>query len=566
MFAELAVEARNILRKSFGLEASVVWECPRDGAFGDATTSAPLQLAGTLKKKPREIADILAAGLRGLRSVERSEVAGSGYVNVWLTTEALLRELGETKEAQTPQPTRKEENPIIVEYSSPNIAKPLGIHHILSTVIGQAIVNLYRHTGHNVIGWSFPGDWGTQFGKLAVAFKKWGGKNPVADHSLDELLELYVRFHRAAEIEPSLEEEARAVFSKLEDGDPELRAFWQDVVAISQKALEKLYGRLQVRFDVQTGESFYEDKMAPILEEGQKKGVFVEGEGGALIVQFPEERGIPPLMLRKSDGSTLYATRDLAMIRYRIDNYHPQAMEYVVDVAQTLHFQQLFMTVELLGWEAPRLEHVVFGRMRFADKKMSTRAGDVLKLEDVLDESVRRADQVIAEHGDTIQTDDRAELAETMGIGAVVYGILSQNRKMDMVFDWDKVLTFEGNSAPYVQYAYARARSVLRKANVDGELSLPKNVEQLQEHDRALAKTLLSFGGVLADARDSHMPHKLANFLYQLSQDFNAFYNAEPILKAEEPIRSLRLALTALTATVLKRGAGILTLRVPERM
>lgn len=567
MYELLTHAAETILRDTLGVKDPVVtWERPQESAHGDIVTTVALRLAKELKQKPQDIAQALVDGFAKEESIEKAEVAGPGYVNLWLTPAVLLKELNSTREACTAKVVRKDEKPTIIDYCGPNIAKPLGIHHILATTIGQALINLYRHCGYNVVGWSYPGDWGTQFGKLSVAVEKWGDGRKASDYSIDELLALYVKFHDEAEKEPSLEEEARAIFAKLEEGDKELHAFWEDVVATSKKDLNQLYERLDVHIDVETGESFYEDKMQPILDEGEKKGVFVEGEKGALIVQFPEESGLPPYMVRKGDGSTLYSTRDLAMIRYRIDEYHPQAILYLVDVAQSLHFQQLFASCGQLKWDLPHLEHLVFGRMQFKDKKMSTRKGNILRLEEVLDEAVKRAEQVIKEHDDTIQTDDPEDLAEMMGVGAVVYGILSQNRKMDMTFDWDKVLSFDGNSAPYLQYTHARARSVLRKAEMEEGIVLPDQVDDLTEKERLLLGTLLQFERVLEEATRANLPHVLTNYLYQLCQDYNTFYNDEPILKAQEPQRSLRLALTHLTADVLKTGAAILTIRVPDRM
>jgi arginyl-tRNA synthetase len=362
-----------------------------------------------------------------------------------------------------------------------------------------------------------------------------------------------------------LEDAGREAFRKMEAGDAELRAFREDIVAVTKASLASIYERLHVSFDLDLGESFYEDKMQPVLDEGIKKGVFVDGENGALIVRFPEETNMPPYLVRKNDGATLYSTRDLAQMRYRIDTYHPQSILIFTDIAQKLHFEQLAATCRMLGWQLPTFENVLFGRMRFADRSMSTRKGNVLKLEHVLDEAVSRAAEVITERGDSIQTDDASALAEMMGGGSLVYGILSQNRKMDMVFDWDKMLSFEGNSAPYLQYTYARSKSVLRKAETENP-AMPGNPPALAEHDRALIKTLLGFPKALEDARRDHMPHTLANYLYALAQSFNAFYNAEPILKSEGAVRETRLFLTSLTASTLRAGASLLTLRLPERM
>ncbi|TSD00512.1 MAG: arginyl-tRNA synthetase [Candidatus Peregrinibacteria bacterium Greene1014_49] len=566
MFESLQAKAIAIIRTTFGIQnVNIAWERPAQADFGDLATPVAMQLAKELKQNPKMIAQTLAEKLAQDSSVEKAEVAGSGYVNVWLKPQALIDELKKTREACTARVTRKEA-PVIVEYSQPNVAKPLGIHHILSTVIGQTITNFYRHAGHPVIAWNYMGDWGTQFGKLAVAFERWGKGKKVTSCSIEELLALYVRFHDEAEADPTLEEDARKTFVKLEQGYSEIRAFWSDVVGITKSSLTHLYERLHVHFDCDISESFYEDKMAPILAEGKKKSIFVPGEKGALIVQFSEESKLPPALVQKADEGTLYATRDLANLRYRIDTHQPKEILYVVDVAQMLYFQQLFAIATLLQWELPALEHVVVGRMRFFDKKMSTRKGNILRLEEVLDEAVKRAGDLIKSRGDSIQSDDPEALAEMMGVGSVVYGILSQNRMSELVFDWDRMLSFEGNSAPYLQYTHARARSVLRKADAKGDASLPTNVASLTTSERSLVGGLLRFPGALEEAQKGHLPHVLTHYLYQLCQLFNAFYNNDPILQAPESQKTFRLALTALTATVLKCGAELLTLRVPDRM
>jgi arginyl-tRNA synthetase len=566
MFHALSSLARKTLAKDFSVqEMSIDWTIPRELSHGDLSTNVALQVAKQAGQPPRVIAEALAKVLRSEPDVEAAEVAGAGYVNIRLKSGPLLKALSGTVTVLKPKKASKEDAPVIVDYSAPNIAKPLGIHHILSTVIGQSLVNVSRHLGDTVIGINHLGDWGTQFGKLAVGLKKWG-KKPLSQCSLDDLLQMYVAFHDAAEKQPELEDEARETFRKIERGDPELKAFWKEVVAITMRELDSLYKRLHVSFDHVHGESFYQGKMDTIVAEGKKKKVFTEGKEGALIVEFPEETGLSPAVVMKGDDATIYLTRDLATARYRIDTFHPREILYVVDVAQEYYFRQLFATLQRLGWELPHLEHVIFGRMRFQDRKMSTRKGNILKLEEVLDEGVTRAKAIIKERGDGIQTDDPEDLAEMMGTGAVVYSILSQNRKMDLVFDWDKMLSFEGNSAPYLQYTHARAKSVLRKAEAPKSVKAPKTVEAIEDGERLLIRSLLQFESALEEARKTRMPHKLANYLYQLCQDYNAFYNALPIVKAEQPARDLRLFLTSLTADVLRTGAGLLTLRVPERM
>ena len=564
MFSSLTSAAEKHLQTEGGIDGVTLdWSPPQNAEHGDICTSIALRIAKKVNKQPREIADALAKALSGHGDVEKAEVAGAGYVNLWLKPSAFLAEVKNIADALEPKKEGKGA-PVIIEYSQPNIAKPLGIHHVIGTVIGQTLVNLYRHDGQKVIAWNYIGDWGTQFGKLAVAYAKWGGSKPVKEHSLDELLALYVRFHEELKTNEGLEDEGREAFRKLEEGDRELRAFWSDVVSVTKASLADIYGRLHVSFDMDLGESFYEGKMEPILEEGKKKGVFVEGKEGSLIVEFPEESNMPPYLVLKGDGATLYSTRDIAQMRYRIDEYAPKEILILTDIAQKLHFEQLAATCEKLGWKLPAFENVLFGRMRFSDKSMSTRKGNILKLEHVLDEAVARAEEIIKERGESIQTDEPTELAEMMGTGALVYGILSQNRKMDMVFDWDKMLSFEGNSAPYLQYTYARAKSVLRKAGVED--AKPGDVATLTPHERRVFTHLLQFGSVLEAARAEKLPHKLANYLYELAQRYNAFYNSDDILQAPEPQKGLRLHLTSLTAAVLKAGASLLTLRVPERM
>ncbi|MDA1208913.1 MAG: arginine--tRNA ligase [bacterium] len=563
MFLSLTERVQKILKDQYDLDdVSVHWQRPQESSHGDSATAVALQIAKKAGKKPQEIAQVLVDALQKLETVERCEVAGPGYVNVWLTTSALIAELSKTREACTPRVKRKDEAPVIVEYSGPNIAKPLGIHHVMSTVIGQAIANLYDYQGYNVVKVNYIGDWGTQFGKLFVAFRTWATK-PVEECDIEDLLDMYVRFHEEAEKDSTLEDEARAAFALLEKGDDEMSTFRLAAVDISMKALLKMYERLGVTIEHQHGESLYEDLMKPVLDIGKEKGVFTEGKEGALIAEFPEDSHMPPAIVLKGDGATIYHTRDLAAIRYRTDRWHPQAVYHVVDVAQELYFKQLIAMGNMLWDDLPTWEHIIFGRMRFVDKNMSTRKGNMLRLEHVLDEAVERAKKIIDEHGESIQTDNKEDLAEMMGVGSVAYGTLSQNRRMDMIFDWDKMLSFDGNSAPYLQYTHARAKSVLRKG---GEFTEPTDITNFAGKERQLLNTLLQFERILEEARATHMPHTLCNYLFALCQDYNAFYNDTPILKAEEPQRSLRLSLTSLTTTVLKVGAEILTLRVPDRM
>lgn len=567
MFAiqkNLADICSSVLEEHFRVRNDVVLEIPRESGKGDFTTSIALPLGKRLKMSPHDIASRLADALRTQDGVMRVDVLGPGYVNIYLTSEALIACLTESSAFLSPLPPKKGIAPVIIEFSSPNIAKPLGIHHVLSTIIGQALVNVYRHLGYATISINHIGDWGTQYGKLAVAYEKWGTK-PITEYTIDEQLALYVRFHDEAEKMPSLEDEARAAFKKLEQGDAAMREFWRNVVDMTMQDMNRQYSVLGVSFDFVQGESFYEDKMSSILEEGKENGVFREGREGALIAEFSEESKLSPAIVLKGDGSTIYLTRDLATARYRIDRWHPSEILYVVDVAQQLFFKQLFAVIGQLGWETPAMEHVFFGRMSFADRKMSTRKGTILKLDDVIQEGIARSLQIIEEKESELSTEEKVSLAEMMGIGSIVYGVLSQNRKMDMIFDWDKFLSFEGNSAPYVQYTHARARSVLRKAGYDS-CEFPRELPPITASERDVIRLLLQWPAVLESMRAERMPHRLAQYIFELCQTFNTFYNAESILQAEGSSRDFRLALTSLMASFLNTGASILTLRVPDRM
>ena len=571
----------EVIKTLYGVNTDVALVSPADSTHGDLTTNVCMQVSKNVGKSPEEVSKDIITAIEGEEVVDSVVFAKPGFINITLTGEARMKLVQASWKACKPQ-EKRDEAPVIVEYSHPNIAKPLGVHHVLSTVIGQAISNLYRHQGYPVVSWNYIGDWGTQFGKLAVALEKWGDKSKkTSDYTLQELLDLYVKFHDEAEKDASLEEEARAAFRRLEEGDKDIRAFWKDVVEISLKGLDELYERLHVSFDVTKGESSYEDVMSEIIKEGKEKGIFVEGEDGALIVEFDDE-SLPVYMIVKSDGGTLYSTRDLALALDRKKAYKPQSVLHVVDVAQQTYFRQLFATMEKLGWDMDHEEHVVYGRMSFEEKGMSTRKGNMLKLEDALDEAVKRADKLIEEKESEVKGSERDELAEMMGVSSFVYTILSQNRKHNIVFTWDKALTFEGNSAPYLQYTHARAMSVLRKGKCEGRnakceednfafitshfaLDPVKEISP-EAQELQLMRRIILFPSVLEDARRDAMPHKLTNYLYSLCQDYNAFYNALPILDSKDPVRSLRLALTGITSDILKAGAEILTLRVPDRM
>lgn len=574
-------------------------EQTNDPAHGDYASNIALITAKKLKLAPQEVARVIVrhatAALENV--VEKLEIAGPGFINVRLKTtyvDEMLKKI--TKNA--PPFTKCNvgaKRTILLDYSSPNIAKPLGVHHLLSTIIGQTLCNCFTFLGYKTTSINHIGDWGTQFGKLTVAYQKWGDKKTIERDPIEELLKLYVKFHDEAEKEhtaeqktSALEDEARAVFKKLEDGDKETCKLWQWFVAISLKDAQKTYDALGgINFDKVQGESFYNDKMDEILAEGREKNIFTIGEEGAIIVAFDNDK-YPPALIQKSDGTTLYATRDLAAFKYRVTKWHPERILYVVDVAQSLHFQQIFDITHQFGWDTDTTPvHVSFGRMRFVDEQMSTRKGNIVRLNEVLREAVERAKSVIVQKATDIPEKQIPQLARVIGIGAIKYNILSQNRTTDIVFDWDKMLSLDGNSAPYIQYTHARASSILEKAAKMRFSSLKTIANQFtlfdvighpatdgarardnrHPHEEQLARLLIRFPEVVNRAANEYRPNILCTYLYELAKLFNTFYHELPVIQADtDTARTHRLALTKAVKTIIATGLNLLGIEAPEAM
>jgi len=441
-------------------------EYPPDPDLGDIALPC-FRLSKQLRKPPQTIAEELKGGLNGPH-IERVE-AISGYLNIFLDKRHFAGEvIGGVLRGRDRFGSRDigRGRTIVIDFSSPNIAKPFHVGHLRSTVIGNALYRIHRFLGHNVIGINHLGDWGTQFGKLIVAYRKWGGAEAVEQGGIDELLRLYVKFHDEAEREPALEDEARAWFARLERGDEEARKLWQWFVDISLAEFKRNYGLLGVEFDFCTGESFYNDKMDAVIGELRSKGLLVEDEG-AWIVRL-DDYGMPPAIMLKKDGSSLYHTRDVAAAIYRKQTYDFDKAIYVTDYAQNLHFQQWFKIIELMGYDwAGDLVHVPFGRVSLEGASLSTRKGNVVKLEELLTQAIGKIRTIMETRG--FNADDKDEVARQVGVGAVMFNDLSGNRIKDVVFSWEDALNFDGETGPYVQYTHARACSVLRKAGIDAE-------------------------------------------------------------------------------------------------
>ena len=535
-------------------------ELPPNTEMGDFALPC-FRLAKTMRKAPALIAQQIAADYRTDEIV--GEVSAvNGYVNfkidraLWAkqTLEAVLsaREKygsGEDGKGKT----------VCIDYSSVNIAKPFHIGHLSTTVLGSALYKLHKFLGYTPVGINHLGDYGTQFGKLISAYKRWGSREEIENGGLRALNALYVRFHEEAEKDPSLDDEARAFFKKIEDKDEESVALFEWFKELTLKDVGRIYELLDVHFDSWAGESFYNDKMEPVVAELREKGLLKESDG-AQIVDL-EEYGMPPCIILRSDGASLYATRDIAAAIYRKNTYDFYKCLYVVAYQQNLHFKQFFKVLELMGKEwAKDLVHVAYGMVSLEDGSMSTRKGRVVYLEDVISRCIEKARGIIAEKNPSLENKD--EIAKTVGVGAVIFGALYNNKIKDITFSYDKVLNFEGETSCYVQYTCARANSVLEKGGAVRSCTAAAVCPQEFE----IVKQLAEFPAMLRDALDKYEPCFIARYAVDLAQKFNKFYFDCSILNADEETRAFRLSLTEATLIVLKNALGLLGIGVPEKM
>lgn len=555
------------------VEPKHILEEPKGEEFGDYATSIALKLSKEIGKPPRQIAEMIASAICLPDEFSRAELAGSGFINVFFSNDFLHNILGEACEEEEHFGKRDvgKGRKVLVEYSDPNIAKPLGIHHLLATIIGQSLSNIHTFLGYKVTTINYIGDWGTQFGKLVYALKTWGSQKKIEVNPIPELLKLYVRFHEEAEQNKDLEEKARAEFKKLEEGDKENVKLWQWIRDVSLLDIQKTYDRLGgIHFDLTRGESFYRDHMAPILGKGKKLGIFQKGEEGAWLTFFKNEK-YPPFMVQKGDGSTLYSTRDLAVIDERLAG-KPYKVLYVVDRAQMLYFQQLFETARLFGYDTSLLVHVLFGRMSFPEGRMSTRKGTVILLDEVIDEAILIARKIVEEKNPELPAVEKEEVARKVGIGALKFAVLNQNRERDTKFTWEKMLSLEGESAPYLQYVYARCASILRKAEdkkpqKQSVLATEAEYKLKEPEELLLLRLFAKFPDVITQAAEEYQPSHLARYLSKLATHFNLFYDRHPVLKAEGNLRDMRLRLVSATKIILRTGLSLLAgIEAPNRM
>ncbi len=541
-------------------------EIPPNREMGDYAFPC-FKLAKTLRKAPPAIANEISEKIEIDEKIERIEVVG-GYLNFYINkialTKSVLEEISIKEENYGANESGKGKK-IIVEYSSPNIAKPFHIGHLRNTVIGAALYRIYKFLGYNTTGINHLGDYGTQFGKMIEGYKRWADEYNFEENPIDECMNMYVRINNLCKEDENVLEKCRENFKKIEEGDLECVAIWNKFKELSLKEFQRIYDLLGVKFDSLNGEAFYSDKMEEVVEKLETKGVLKESEG-AKIVDL-EDKNLGVCMIKKSNGSTIYATRDLAAILYRARTYDFDKCLYVVAYEQNLHFKQIFEVAEYL--DIPEkclngLEHVAYGMVRLTTGRMSTREGTVIKVNELLQEAIDRVEKVIEEKNPDME--NKKEEAEKIGIGAVIFNNLCSTIIKDQVFDWDIALNFNGETGPYIQYVYVRTKSVLEKAGYVPNIEEVK-FELLQDKEsQKVISTLYNFETVLMNVVEKNEPSLLARYLIELSQNYSNFYNENKIIDDNKELQNARVYLSWAVGTVLKTGASLLGMKMPNKM
>jgi arginyl-tRNA synthetase len=557
-----------------------------DRRFGDYQTNAALVLGKQRGENPRELAEKIVGQLKVGDLCEPPVIAGPGFINFTLQPGAVAEKtagvLGDERlgVVETKSPQR-----IVIDFGSPNVAKPMHVGHIRSTVLGDALARIATFLGHEVIRDNHIGDWGTQFGMVIYGWKNLLDQRALQQHPLAEIVRIYKETNALATTDPQIREACRQELVKLQAGDKENIDIWNECVALSMQDFEHVYELLDIHYDIQCGESFYNDRLPGIVERLLKSGI-AEISEGAVVVFFRDipELADKPCIIRKRDGGFNYATTDIATVDYRLDDLKADSVWYVVGAPQTLHFKQIFEIARRQGYQAD-LRHITFGSILGEDRKlMKTRSGENVPLRGLLEEACKRARKIIDEKNPDLSEAEKIDVAQTIGIGAVKYADLSQYRMTDYVFSWEKMLSLQGNTAPYLQNAYVRIRSIFRKAG-ESPVTIPQQrVKRQAKYEETghrpaatelvltnpaeinLAKRLCQFGEFVPQVLNDFRPNILANYLFEVANSFHTFYEVCPVLKSDEPARSSRLALCDLTAQVLYRGLDLLGIKVPEKM
>ena len=533
--------------------------------FGDFQTNFAMMNSKIIGKNPRTIAQEILDNIEENDVIDKLEIAGPGFINIFLKSKYLGEVLKKSRTEEYDFSFLNREGDVIIDFSSPNIAKRMHIGHLRSTIIGDSITRIYKYLGYHMIADNHIGDWGTQFGKLIIGYRRWLDKEAYKENPIEELERVYVEFSKLSESNPELEEEARLELKKLQDGDPENFALWKEFIKVSLDEYDKLYKRLDVHFDTYYGESFYHPMMQGVVEELVEKGLAVEDDG-AKVVFFPEEDNLFPCIVQKKDGAFLYSTSDIATIKFKKEAYKINKLIYLTDERQQDHFKQFFKITDMLGWNVEK-HHIWFGIMRFADGVFSTRKGNVIRLEQLLDVGKKRAYDIVQEKNPDLSEEEKDQIAEVVGVGAIKYADLSQNRQSPIIFEWDKILTFEGNTAPYLQYSYARIQSILRKAESEGKsITYDKEIKIEDKLERALANHIAAFPISVLKASETFKPNIIADYLFELSKKFNSFYNSCPILNQEDELLYSRALIAKITGETIKDGLSLLGIKTLERM
>lgn len=541
-------------------------EIPKDSKMGDYALPC-FKLAKQMRKSPVDIANGIKEEIEVPNTYISKIDAINGFLNIFINNEMLvkdlLNEMENKKEAYGSSNIGSGKN-IIVEYSSPNIAKPFHVGHLRTTVIGRALYNMYKFLGYNTIGINHLGDWGTQFGKLIEGYKRFGNEYNLEENPIDKLTEIYVRINELCKEDESALEDCRNNFKKLEDGDEYCTNIWKKFKELSLKEFQRIYDILDVHFDSNNGESFYTDKMPEIVEILRKNNKLVKSQGAEIVdLEYVD---IPPLMVAKSNGSTTYATRDLAAVVYRARTYDFDKCIYVVGSEQILHFKQVFEVAKYLDLDQKYtngLIHVPYGMVRLKTGRMSTREGTLIKLEDILNEAITRAKAIIEQKNPNLE--GKEEIAKKVGIGAVIFNDLSNNIIKDEVFDWDIMLNFQGETGPYIQYMYVRTKSILEKENYTMNKDLV-DISEIEKNGMEVVKQLYKFEETIKQAIDKNEPSIISRYLIEISKLYSSFYNDNKILVEDEKIKNTRLCLTYMVGNVLKIGANLLGMEMPDRM
>ncbi|PJO44978.1 arginine--tRNA ligase [Lysinibacillus xylanilyticus] len=531
-------------------------EKPKNLDLGDLAFPC-FTLAKKLRKSPNSIASDIKNNL-SCDLIQKVQVVG-GYVNLFYhqptITHQVLSQIVKEKNLYGTQ--QESQGNVVLDFSSPNIAKPFSMGHLRSTVIGNALANITKKNGYQAIRINHLGDWGTQFGKLIVAYRKWGDQKTIEAAPIEELLKIYVKFHEEAELDDTLNEQARTAFKALEDGDEEALALWQWFRDASLEEFKSIYQLLGINFDSFAGEAYYNDKMPAVVKELEEKGLLVQSDGAYVV----EIANMPPCLITKTDGATLYATRDLAAAFYRKQQYDPEKIFYVVGNEQSLHFKQLFKVIEKMGYDwAKDLQHVPFGMILKEGKKMSTRKGKIVLLADVLKEAIATAKRNIEEKNPNLE--DKESVAYQVGVGAVIFNDLKNDRLHDIEFSIEHMMNFEGETGPYIQYTYARISSLLEKAN---EHSYEVSFEALGEQAWPVILLLEQFPKIISDAFEQADPSQIAKYALQLARQFNKYYAQNKVL-VEDSQRTSRLAFCHCVAVVLKESLALLGIAAPKKM